>query len=104
MERGVKTRKWIAFCLVLFTTASLCSAQPLRRQPSQEIHIQRAPDFVWNQSLPIRSGDPRITAIGGTEVRTLVAFDNKLFASIGYWMDTEKASPRVVAELEHFLV
>jgi hypothetical protein len=50
-------------------------------------------EFVWKQSLPLRSGDPRITAIGGTELRALAGFDNKLFAAIGYWMDKEKASP-----------
>jgi hypothetical protein len=89
----MKARNWIALWSVLITAALLYSAQPLRWVSSQESQIQRASEFVWSQSLPIRSGDSSIAAIGGTEVRALVPFDNKLFAAIGYWMDTEKANP-----------
>jgi hypothetical protein len=49
--------------------------------------------FVWKQSLPIRSGDAAINPIGGTEVRELAVFDHKLFAAIGYWMDSAEKTP-----------
>ena len=60
---------------------------------TSETWINSQSQFVWKQSLPVRSGDPAINPIGGTEVRSLVAFDNKLFAAIGYWMDTESENP-----------
>lgn len=81
----MKIRTWTA--LFLLTNASVCWAQEQSLAPSQQL------DFVWKQSLPLRSNDPRIIAIGGTELHALAAFDGRLFAANGYWMDTEKASP-----------
>jgi hypothetical protein len=89
----MKTKKWMALSSVLFLASSVCWAQQWGRLPSQEAQVRGAPDFVWKQSLPISSGNPQITAIGGTEVRSIVAFDNKLFAAIGYWMDTQQENP-----------
>jgi hypothetical protein len=83
----MKTTGWIASLSILLLAAPLCWAGQAGRASAQRL------DFVWKQSLPLRSGDPRIAAIGGTELRALTAFDNKLFAAIGYWMDIEKASP-----------
>ena len=78
----MKIRKWISLFLAQFLAATVCWAQ-----------VQRVPEFVWKQSLPIRGGGAQITAIGGTELRELVVFDKKLFAANGYWMDTEKGNP-----------
>ncbi len=36
---------------------------------------------------------PGIGAFGGTEVRSIVKFDSKVFAAVGYWMDTEGDNP-----------
>lgn len=66
---------------ILVLAPALCWAQP----PDRGL-----PEFAWRQSLPIRSGDPGIGKIGGTEVRALAVFDGKLFAAIGYWKDTEQ--------------
>jgi hypothetical protein len=51
------------------------------------------PDFDWHESLPIVSMSQDIGAIGGTELRSLVAFDGKLFAANGYWVDSEQSNP-----------
>lgn len=83
----MKATKWIALCPVLLMAASLCWAEQSNRASSLQL------DFIWKQSLPLRSGDPRITAIGGTELRALATFDTKLFAAVGYWMDTATSSP-----------
>jgi hypothetical protein len=83
----VKATQWFALCPVLLMAASLCWAEQSNRASSLQL------DFVWKQSLPLRSGDPRITAIGGTELRALATFDTKLFAAVGYWMDTATTSP-----------
>jgi len=58
-----------------------------------ETRLEPLPQFVWKRSLPIRPGDPQTGPIGGTEVRSLVVFDKRLFAAIGYWMDTETTNP-----------
>ncbi len=51
------------------------------------------PDFDRHESLPIVSMSQDIGAIGGTELRSLVAFDGKLFAANGYWVDSEQSDP-----------
>lgn len=56
---------------------------------------QHPSQYAWKQSLPVRWGDPAITAIGGTEIRALVPFDGKLFAANGYWMDTKLNDPNL---------
>lgn len=78
----MKTTIWMAASSALFLVQTICWAE-------------KVPEFVWKQSLPIRSGDPGIAAIGGTEIRQLVVFDKKLFAANGYWMDTERANPNL---------
>jgi hypothetical protein len=83
----MKPTRCIALCTVLLTTAPLCWAAQSGSAPTPGF------DFTWKQSLPLRSGDPTINAIGGTELRALATFDKKLFAAVGYWMDTERASP-----------
>jgi hypothetical protein len=85
--------KWIVLCSALLALPLVSRAQqavPLAREVGGAL-----PEFDWKQSLQIRSGDPSIAPIGGTEVRALVAFDKKLFAAIGYWMDTEKLRPEL---------
>jgi hypothetical protein len=47
----------------------------------------------WQRSLPLDERDTKIGAIGGTEVRSLVAMDGKLYAGIGYWSDSKEADP-----------
>ena len=78
-------KKWIVLSSVLMLVAAPAWAQQLRSA--------RAPEFLWTRSLPIDPDDTRIGPIGGTEVRALLPFDNKLFAAIGYWQDTEKDNP-----------
>ena len=79
---------------ILFLAPALCWAQQDQQQlrPANVHNGQDRsfPEFTWRQSLPIRSGDPGIGKIGGTEVRALAIFDGKLFAAIGYWKDTEQ--------------
>ncbi len=53
------------------------------------------PRFLWNHSLPIDSMAPGIGAFGGTELRAIVAFEGKLFASVGYWMDKARTNPKL---------
>jgi hypothetical protein len=83
----MKTTTWIALLSASLLTLSLCWAEEARSLSDLSL------DFTWKQSLPLRSGNPTITAIGGTEVRALAVFDQKLFAATGYWMDTERGSP-----------
>jgi hypothetical protein len=83
----MKTATWFALLPVALMISCLCWAAQGSRAPDLRL------DFTWKQSLPLRSGDPAITAIGGTELRSLATFDQKLFAAVGYWMDTEKNSP-----------
>ena len=47
------------------------------------------------KSLPVDSRDSGIGTLGGTEARCLVAMDHKLYAGIGYWMDSEHGNPRL---------
>jgi hypothetical protein len=86
-------RTGVALASLLFLVSSGCWAQQWGQVRSQEAQIPGTPDFVWKQSLPIRWGDPGINSIGGTELRALVVFDQKLFAAVGYWMDAETANP-----------
>src|SRR5258708_3693693 len=95
MRTGFAVSQWkrIALCSALLVMPLLSRAQqaaPLPRDVGRAL-----PEFDWKQSLQIRSGDSSIAPIGGTEVRALVAFDKKLFAAIGYWMDTEKLRPEL---------
>jgi hypothetical protein len=84
-------RSLLAVCgFLLLAPVASWAQQPL---PGVESDRQNSLDFVWKQSLPIRFGDPRITSIGGTEVRALALFDNKLFAAVGYWRDSERWTP-----------
>jgi len=53
------------------------------------------PRFHWTKSLPVDSRDSGIGTLGGTEARCLVAMDHKLYAGIGYWMDSEHGNPRL---------
>ncbi len=89
----MRPKHWSAYSLPLLVAVILLFVQQLCKVATSQTRTLTAPDFVWKQSLPIRSGDPQIKPIGGTEVRNLVVFDNKLFAAIGYWMDTETENP-----------
>ena len=51
--------------------------------------------FQWSKCLPISNTDKSIGILGGTEARSLVTMDNKLYAGIGYWMDTQEANPKL---------
>jgi hypothetical protein len=78
----------LAIACAFVLLAIPCNAQ--QRADAPDGRQASLPRFVWKQSLPIRPGDPAINPIGGTEVRELAVFDNKLFAAIGYWMDSEE--------------
>jgi hypothetical protein len=84
------TRSIATLLVLLVALGVLLAATAIRLAQSQQSQQHTFPEFIWKQSLPIRSGDPGITKIGGTEVRALAVFDGKLFAAIGYWMDTER--------------
>jgi len=86
----MKSKKWITLSWVLLLASTAAWAQS-----SHRVQMHKVPEFVWRQSLPLPWADPRIFPIGGTELRTLVAFDNKLFAGNAYWMDTEKDNPKL---------
>ncbi len=45
-------------------------------------------DSLWEISFEAPTIDSNGKELGGTEARTLVAFDGKLFAGNNYWMDT----------------
>ena len=81
----MKTAKWMVLSSLLLSPAVPSQAQ--------QLSAGGAPEFVWKQSLPIRPGDPRINAIGGTELRAIAGFNNKLFAAVGYWKDSESENP-----------
>jgi hypothetical protein len=51
--------------------------------------------FLWQKSLPVESFSPGINPIGGTEARVLASMNHRLYAGIGYWMDTEADNPRL---------
>jgi len=93
MKRKIPVMARMAISSVLFLAPAICWAQQSSSNADQEAQIEKVPEFVWKQSLPIAWGDPKILPIGGTEIRELVAFDNKLFAANGYWMDTARADP-----------
>jgi len=86
----MKKMKWFGMTWFLLLASVAGGAQQADMATTREAGV---PEFVWKQSLPIPWGDPGIYPIGGTELRALVVFDNKLFASNDYWMDTEKANP-----------
>jgi len=44
----------------------------------------------WKKSLPVDERDSSIGIIGGTEARSLVGMDGKLYAGIGYWSDSQE--------------
>lgn len=82
----MKNCRWLFLAAALVVVPLFSWAQQPLNQAGSGRH---PPEFVWKQSLPIRYADPAINPIGGTEVRALAAFDHRLFAAIGYWMDTE---------------
>jgi hypothetical protein len=58
-------------------------------------HAQLSPLYTWSRSLPVDFLSPAVGTLGGTETRSLVEFDGKLFAGIGYWRDTEQDNPKL---------
>lgn len=90
----MKKSKWIVFSVALLLVSGVQEAQQkgqvLNQQARQSPKIH---EFNWQQSLLLPWGDPRIYPIGGTEIRALAAFEGKLFAANGYWMDTERENP-----------
>jgi len=52
-------------------------------------------DMQWQRSLPVDQRDTGIGVIGGTEVRSLVGMNNKLYAGIGYWSDAKEDDPQL---------
>jgi len=52
----------------------------------------RLPQVEWRRSLVNGSRDGEGNVLTGTEIRSLVAFDGKLFASSGIWMDPDVAA------------
>jgi hypothetical protein len=49
----------------------------------------------WKQSLPVTSMSGGIGKLGGTEARSLVAMNGRLYAGIGYWEDSLADDPRL---------
>jgi len=60
-------------------------------------HEQNTGTFAmrWQRSLPVDQRDTGIGVIGGTEVRSLVGMNGKLYAGIGYWSDSQQNDPRL---------
>ena len=54
-----------------------------------------ATPYHWTRSLAVDFQSKGIGALGGTETRSLVAFDGRLFAGIGYWRDTDADDPKL---------
>jgi hypothetical protein len=52
--------------------------------------VNSSADFAmqWKKSLLVDERHPSIGIIGGTEARSLVGMDGKLYAGIGYWSDS----------------
>src|SRR5271166_3825506 len=61
---------------------------------SAAVIVKPAPNFTWNQSLPVTFNNPAIVPFGGTETRALVFMDGSLYAGIGDWMDPQLANPQ----------
>ena len=56
--------------------------------------VNPAPDFAWNQSLPVTFNASGIVPFGGTETRALVFMDGSLYAGIGDWEDPQLENPQ----------
>lgn len=76
----------LASGLLVASASASASASPSGAAPAPE-------RYQWSRSLAVDFLSPGIGALGGTEARSLVAFDGKLFAGIGYWRDTQAADP-----------
>ena len=74
--------------MVLFTMSSYSLSQT-------ESQGGKHPIFKWSKSLPVDSFSPTVGTIGGTEARCLVSMDKRLYAGIGYWMDSQERNPRL---------
>jgi len=72
-----------------FVLLCVCAAQSAW-SPCQGCPLPR---IDWTTSLEIGSLDPAGTLMTGTEIRSLVEFDGRVFAGSGIWMDTEDARP-----------
>lgn len=59
--------------------------------------VNSSADFAmqWKKSLPVDERDSSIGIIGGTEARSLVGMDGRLYAGIGYWSDSQENNPRL---------
>lgn len=53
----------------------------------------RLPPIDWRVSLEMGSEDPRGQRISATEVRSLVVYQDRLFAGAGIWMEPDTADP-----------
>ncbi len=60
-------------------------------------HRQGTSSFAmqWQKSLPVDERDPGIGVIGGTEARSLVGMNGRLYAGIGYWSDSKENDPQL---------
>jgi hypothetical protein len=83
-----KLEIWLILCTLLSTPAF--SAEKTDSMGSSG-------DFAmqWKKSLPVDDRDSGIGTIGGTEARSLVGMDGKLYAGIGYWSDSQENNPRL---------
>jgi hypothetical protein len=81
----------LSMCFVITGVLAMLSYSVTQTR-AQEASV---PTFHWSKSLPIDSFGPAIGVLGGTEARCLVSMDQKLYAGIGYWMDSEEQNPRL---------
>jgi len=51
--------------------------------------------WTWQRSLPVDPASMRIDQIGGTEARAFAVMNGKLYAAIGYWMDSLQDDPHL---------
>ena len=49
--------------------------------------------FSWSKFLAIKYEDPTIGRIGGTELRSIVPMEGKLYAGNSYWQDADRGNP-----------
>src|SRR5208282_1079912 len=77
------------------TTYSItCTGSGGSTVQSAAVTVNPAPDFAWNQSLPVTFNASGIVPFGGTETRALVFMDGSLYAGIGDWEDPQLENPQ----------
>ncbi len=80
------------------TTYSItCTGSGESTRRTTPVIVNPAPNFTWNQSLPVTFNNSAVVPFGGTETRALVFMDGSLYAGIGDWMDPDLGNAGVNA-------